>query len=161
MTYESVMAGLQYSESLYSDLKIQFVTTELIYSPVESSDDCILHDIIDHKDSLNIYVFTYIPLSGMLGLGSLPEFDKDRTIFIYCRDERESIYTISHEIGHSICGLRHTFEEDWCADTPELPPYSTENIMDYSGSTSPYVTEDQIKRAKFMFYMYNRHLLLK
>jgi len=160
----------RYTEQMFSPLQLKFVQTA--YVALANAEEClkdpkyIIEDVSKHKDALNIYFFPYYDHIGKLGESPLPYGYNavDNYIIIYVRDvdyRIEFYYTVAHEVGHNIGGLLHTFEEDFCDDTPFLPWYSTSNLMDYGGSTDVYLTKGQLERAKTMFLAYRRNYIIQ
>lgn len=149
----------RYTEEFYNFVDFRFVQNSYVsltdYKKYWTDINLIHDDAAKYPNTLSVYFFPYIEKSEILGISPVTYHEHNANyIIIYVRDlfyRKEFIYTFAHEIGHHFFGLLHPFGEDYCDDTPLLPAYSTDNVMDCGGSLNPTITKDQIERGKLMY----------
>lgn len=167
---EEIDNALLYTEQLYKDLNVHFIITsrELVE---ESSWGRHFIDGVNHPDQLNLYFVNSVMRvkeQTITGVSYLPSHP-------YCPGT--SIITggtaydvVAHEIGHSLGGLLHTFEEDGCSDTLTKQEYETSpglnyifynNIMNYHDCVNQnFVTPQQINLMRSNIQKFSKMRLL-
>lgn len=156
---ESILNEFKIAEQMFDDIGLRFQINQVVFVPVLYDIESIFKDASLYPN----YMSVYYPLlsssfSMVSGVGNLPWNDSssDGIIVTMLRSKT----TLAHEIGHYF-GLLHTFEEDYCDDTPEqlfleCIDYDSEedinvncrNLMNYCTHDSRFVTKDQLERMK-------------
>jgi len=157
-----VYLELKNAEAVFRDVGLKFDIEEIAFKPANVQWQKYFDDAKSHPDFMSIYCM--LPNTcPMAGISSFPWYERKYGIVLA---PNRSDWSLAHEIGHYF-GLLHTFDEDYCDDTPPqripcmafsekcpfpIPPGETDenccNLMDWCVHTPKYVTPDQIERMR-------------
>jgi hypothetical protein len=130
-SFEQAKIHLAYAEEVFKDLNIHFVVTK---EDIIGEDRWgkLFADGHQNQQYLNIYFTSstvVIDRAELAGGSYLPD---DRvapgTVIV---NYLAPYTTVAHEIGHTLGGLKHTFEDDGCTDTYTPAEYAVANYGSY------------------------------
>jgi hypothetical protein len=151
--FNTIMKELKFTEDIFSDAHVNFHITQVEYRQYgDSSDADYLEDAANFKNHMTLYYRLPRVNEQFKGLSGGP-YEGVHSFGILLSYIRSS-WTMAHEVGHYL-GLLHTFDEDYCKDTPtenktceEKLSQNCRNIMNYCDHEPKMITTDQIDRVE-------------
>lgn len=154
---------IAYCELVFKDVGINIQVTQVLFEEYKMGPGRFFLDAKKYPDTMSVYYMLPQPFLYD-GVASAPWEDMRWGILLSgSRDP----WTLAHEVGHYF-GLLHTFDEDYCWDTPKQDKWCEAaespnccNIMNYCSHMPKFLSENQKDRAlRFLRAKRQNHVIM-